>query len=199
MGNVQIPLVLIKTNDLIPVYEALNEVKRKIPARVLRYCKEQLFELVKSSEPERKLCVVDFDEIDNNEDVEFLVGVGVRKYVANNIGDVGYALSKLSTSSMTCSTKPESMILSKSWNSLSGTLAETQKTCPSSNIFGISGSTRPVHTKGRPASRQMGTEGTARFPSEAVRKWLPTPQRSQHGGDNQRPAQPRTPLTTSRI
>jgi hypothetical protein len=94
IDGVQIPLVLVKTNDLRPIYQALGEVKRKIPARVLRYCKEQLYALVASAEPEKKLCVVDFDEIDKNEDVEFLVGVGVASQVAakevGEIGDVGY-------------------------------------------------------------------------------------------------------------
>lgn len=47
--GIQIPLVLVKTDDFIPVYKAIHATKRKIPARVLRYCKEQLYELVKSS------------------------------------------------------------------------------------------------------------------------------------------------------
>lgn len=96
IDGVQIPLVLVKTNDFRPIYQALGEVKRKIPARVLRYCKEQLYALVASAEPEKKLCVVDFDEIDKNEDVEFLVGVGVasREVIKEigEIGEVGYAV-----------------------------------------------------------------------------------------------------------
>jgi hypothetical protein len=92
IDGVHVPLVLVKTNDLRPLYDALGEVKRKIPARILRYCKEQLYALVRSSEPEKKLCVVDFDEIDKNEEVEFLVGVGVANYSpANEVGAVGYA------------------------------------------------------------------------------------------------------------
>lgn len=89
-GGLQIPLTLVKTNDFLPIYQAINIVKRKIPARILRYCKEQMYELVKSTEPEKKLCVVDYDEIDNKEDVEFLVGVGVVGRF-EGIGDVGYA------------------------------------------------------------------------------------------------------------
>lgn len=95
IDGVQIPLVLVKTNDFRPIYQALGEVKRKIPARILRYCKEQLYALVASTEPESKLCVVDIDEIEKNEDVEFLVGVGVISQVSskdvNEIGEVGYA------------------------------------------------------------------------------------------------------------
>ncbi|MCQ3033672.1 SIR2 family protein [Pseudomonas syringae] len=89
--GVQIPLVLVKTNNFVPVYEAIDATKRKIPARILRYCKEQLYELVKSSEPEKKICVVDIDEIDKKEDIEFLVGVGVAAAAQAGISSVGYA------------------------------------------------------------------------------------------------------------
>lgn len=90
LDGVQIPLVLVKTDDFSEVYEAIDATKRKIPARVLRYCKEQLYELVKSSNPEEKICVVDIDEIDSKEDVEFLVGVGVASE-PSALSSVGYA------------------------------------------------------------------------------------------------------------
>ncbi|WP_421338142.1 SIR2 family protein [Aeromonas veronii] len=89
--GIQIPLVLVKTDDFIPVYKAIHATKRKIPARVLRYCKEQLYELVKSAEPEKKICVVDIDEIDTKDDVEFLVGVGVAQQEIIGPSPVGYA------------------------------------------------------------------------------------------------------------
>lgn len=88
--GVQIPLVLVRTHEYSDIYKALGSTKRKIPARVLRYCKEQLYELVKSLEPEKKLCVVNLDEIDNKEDVEFLVGVGVASHEVADFGAIGY-------------------------------------------------------------------------------------------------------------
>ncbi|UYB51919.1 SIR2 family protein [Xanthomonas sp. AM6] len=92
VDGVQIPLVLIKTDNFIEIYEAIDKTKRKIPARVLRFCKEQLYELVQSAEPEKKLCVVGIDEIDNKDDVEFLVGVGVvGAGHAPALAGIGYA------------------------------------------------------------------------------------------------------------
>lgn len=88
--GVQIPLVHVKTDDFIQIYEAINLTKRKIPARVLRFCKEQLYELVQSAEPEKKLCVVGLDDIDKKEDVEFLVGVGVASEQQKAINSFGY-------------------------------------------------------------------------------------------------------------
>lgn len=90
IDGIQIPLTLVKTNDFVPVYEAIDATKRKIPARILRYCKEQLYELVQSSNPEKKICVIDFDEIESKDDVEFLVGVGVASREPIGPSDLGY-------------------------------------------------------------------------------------------------------------
>jgi len=93
INGILTPLALVKTNDFISVYEAIALTKRKIPARVLRYCKEQLYELVQSATPEDKICVVDIDEIDRKEDIEFLVGVGVasQENARIELADIGYA------------------------------------------------------------------------------------------------------------
>jgi hypothetical protein len=68
---------VLKTDDFAKVYSVISENKRKIPVRILRYCKEQMFELVKSSSPTEKLAVVDIGELDQQDDIEFVVGVGV--------------------------------------------------------------------------------------------------------------------------
>lgn len=87
----QIPITIVKSFSFVPIYQALDSVKRKIPARVLRLCKEQLYELVKSKEPERQLCVVDIDKIDKKDDLEFVVGVGTAVAGAGEgASEVGY-------------------------------------------------------------------------------------------------------------
>lgn len=73
----QLPITIIKTDNFSPIFQALNEVKRKIPTRILRYFKEQLYELVRSTEPTSKLYVKHIDEIQSKDDVEFVAGVGV--------------------------------------------------------------------------------------------------------------------------
>lgn len=83
----QIPVVLVKTDDFSLVYSALEETKRKVPARVLRFCKEQMYEIVRSGDPGRKISVIDIEEISDRDDVEFLVGVGV---VSKGVSKVGY-------------------------------------------------------------------------------------------------------------
>lgn len=71
---------VFKTDDFLKVYKVISEQKRKIPARILRYCKEQMFELVKSAEPQEKIAVIDIDELDEKDDVEFVVGLGVAAH-----------------------------------------------------------------------------------------------------------------------
>ena len=58
IDKIEIPVTLIKTNDFTKCYRALEQTKRKIPARILRHCKEQMYQLVKSTEPDKKLCVL---------------------------------------------------------------------------------------------------------------------------------------------
>lgn len=95
IDEIQIPMTLVKTDSFIPVYKAIDATKRKIPARILRYCKEQLYELVQSSEPEKKICVLDIDQIDSAQDVEFLVGVGVAKREEDSLSSIGYSSIKV--------------------------------------------------------------------------------------------------------
>lgn len=87
IDGAQLPITIVKSDDFLPIYEALEATKRKIPARILRFCKEQLYELVQSTAPETKMCVVDIDNIEKATDVEFVVGVGVA---GGNTSEIGY-------------------------------------------------------------------------------------------------------------
>ncbi|VEJ20691.1 SIR2 family protein [Neisseria animaloris] len=92
VNDIQIPVTLIKTNDFSQCYRALENTKRKIPVRILRHCKEQMYQLVNSSHPEEKLCVMDIEEIDDTTNIEFIVGVGViSQQEHDNPTSVGYS------------------------------------------------------------------------------------------------------------
>ena len=94
MDNVQIPVKQVKTNDFSCVYEAMIETKRKIPVKMLRHLKEQFYNLVRdnTSDNEKKLCVVDFDQIEDFSKVEFVVGLGVaeQKRREDSLSTIGY-------------------------------------------------------------------------------------------------------------
>ncbi len=87
-GKITIPIKVVTTNNFTPIYEAIAETKRKIPTRVLRYCKEQLYELIKDKNPEKKLYVLDYQDVEEKKDVEFVVGLGAIDKVSSK----GYAL-----------------------------------------------------------------------------------------------------------
>ncbi|MNS73889.1 hypothetical protein D3C72_1073440 [compost metagenome] len=75
-----VTMMVAKVAHYGQVYAALTASKRKIPARVLRFFKEQLYELVHApGDNAGKLAVVDYDEINSAENVEFVVGIGVAK------------------------------------------------------------------------------------------------------------------------
>jgi len=83
----QIPVKLIKSSDFSPIYEALSKFQRKLPARVLRFCKERIFELVKDSTADKKIAVIDFESIQDIDSVEVVFGLGVL----GKIGEQGYS------------------------------------------------------------------------------------------------------------
>jgi hypothetical protein len=85
---------------------------RKIPVRILRYCKEQLYELVKSFNPEKKMSVVSMDEISTKDDIEFVVGVGVAEE-QRRIAKVGYQAVEVKDFFLICCMRIKIMILSK--------------------------------------------------------------------------------------
>ena len=75
-----VTMMVARVADYAQVYAALEGTRRKIPARILRFFKEQMYDLVHApQEGQSKLAVIDYDEIDSADDVEFVVGVGVAK------------------------------------------------------------------------------------------------------------------------
>ncbi len=83
-------ITVVKTDNFLQVYDAIEDSKRKIPARILRYCKEQMYDLVAEAKPSSRLAVVDIDQIENKDDIEFVVGVGVAA-VQDRISKKGYS------------------------------------------------------------------------------------------------------------
>lgn len=75
-----VTMMVARVADYAQVYAALEGTRRKIPARILRFFKEQMYELVHTPhEGHSKLAVIDYDKIDSADDVEFVVGVGIAK------------------------------------------------------------------------------------------------------------------------
>jgi len=93
--NTAIPITNLIINDFVGVYTALAESKLKLPARVLRFCAEQLYEVISSKEPSKKLALLNIDEIKSKEDVEFVVGVGVTNEKFTEKGYLGISVEDI--------------------------------------------------------------------------------------------------------
>lgn len=84
--SIQIPVKVVKTSNFTPVYDAIAQFERKLPARVLRFCKERVYELVKGQNPDKKIAVIDYDQVQNKDDIEVVFGLGV----IGKVGETGY-------------------------------------------------------------------------------------------------------------
>jgi len=84
--SIQIPIKVVKTKNYTPVYDAIAQFERKLPARVLRFCKERIYEIVKGQNPDKKIAVIDYDQVQNKDDIEIVFGLGV----IGKVGETGY-------------------------------------------------------------------------------------------------------------
>lgn len=88
--NPSLPITLIKTTDFKGIYEAiLASHKKRLPVKLIRHLKEQIYELDFSDSPKEKIHVIDAEEIENYEEVEFVIGLGIKDKLG--ISEIGYA------------------------------------------------------------------------------------------------------------
>ena len=80
-GNA-IPIISISVKNFDGIFKALTQLKPRIPASVLRRVKEQVYDLVSTSESKGTLLVRDIDEDVDPSQVEIVIGVGVRQKLA---------------------------------------------------------------------------------------------------------------------
>lgn len=84
--NVQVPVKIVKAADFSYIYRAIHSFERKLPARVLRFCKERVYEIVQGQDPQNKMAVIDYDKIIDKDDIEVVFGLGV----IGKVGETGY-------------------------------------------------------------------------------------------------------------
>lgn len=85
LEDADISVTTVVTDDYKEIYKALQLYQHKIPTKILRHLKQQFYEFVSEVEPSDKLCVVDYEELDDTSNVEFVVGLGVKAKVERQI------------------------------------------------------------------------------------------------------------------
>lgn len=82
----RVSLRTIRTNDFRNIYEPLSKIERRYPAKVLRNLKEKIYDLVLTNDPKNKISVVDIENVDNYDEVEVVMGLGIK----SQLSDIGY-------------------------------------------------------------------------------------------------------------
>lgn len=85
MDDFIVTVTRIRVPDFIGLFQALGELERTFPAKLLRQLKEHVYELVLRDDPERRLVVADIEGTDLD-DVDVVFGVGMK----DRLGQVGY-------------------------------------------------------------------------------------------------------------
>ncbi|MEX3930022.1 SIR2 family protein [Paraburkholderia sp. BR10936] len=81
-----LPVFQVTTFDMANVLAALTKIKRKIPAKILRILKQQVFDLVHTTTPSERVYVKDIDDSTDVSAIEVAIGVGIQE----RLRDKGY-------------------------------------------------------------------------------------------------------------
>ena len=87
VGGVTLPIIRATVPDFTEVFAVLGQRERALPARILRVLKEQVFELVRSNDPNGRL--VALSDINNDRDAENLdvvFGVAAKMTAVGLVG-----------------------------------------------------------------------------------------------------------------
>lgn len=87
--GISFPCIKICTHSFRPLYEAMCNFHRQIPANVLRLYKQNFYDIVYSEAPEKKLYVVRENDLDVCADIEFVCGYGVINQFHSAVGYTG--------------------------------------------------------------------------------------------------------------
>ena len=79
IGGSTIPITTITTDNFSDIYEPLKQRQRKIPVRILKMIKSQLYNIVKTNDPQNRLALIDIDSVDNYDEIDFVMGVGIKE------------------------------------------------------------------------------------------------------------------------
>lgn len=89
--NTPIPAIKIVTDNYSDVYRPLGSIKQRIPTKLLRRFREQLYALTTTLIPSEKLKVIEIEKLTEHDEIEFVVGIGLQVQNKNIIAPRGYS------------------------------------------------------------------------------------------------------------
>lgn len=86
-GKSVLPIKLVQTASFEPVYTVLNELQQRIPIKILRKLKASIYDLLTTEKPTKIMYVGELEEIEQNQNIDFVVGIGLAKQIATDKGE----------------------------------------------------------------------------------------------------------------
>ncbi len=74
--DINLPFTYIQTDNYQLIYECLGELTQSIPAHVIRQLKNNIYNIVQTTEPTSNV-LVRYEDIDNLENLQVVIGIGV--------------------------------------------------------------------------------------------------------------------------
>lgn len=84
INGLSLPIKLIKAKKFNSVYDVLANLKQRLPIKVLRKCKNAVYELIKTNQSVNTVYVGDLENVDVDKEIEFVMGVGVASQYSEN-------------------------------------------------------------------------------------------------------------------
>ncbi len=84
INHLPLPIKLIKARNFNAVYDVLANLKQRLPIKILRKCRNAVYELVKTNQSVNTILVGDIDNVKDEKDIEFVIGVGVASQYSEN-------------------------------------------------------------------------------------------------------------------
>ena len=84
-----LPVIRINTHEFKPIYECFSVFERKMSVDMLRFYKQQFYDIVRSEKPEKKLYVLPDQEIEKSKDIQFVCGFGTISKYQSAVGYTG--------------------------------------------------------------------------------------------------------------
>lgn len=84
ISGLPLPIKLIKAKSFDTVYEVLANLKQRLPIKILRKCKNAVYELIKTNKSVNTVYVGDLENVDVEKEIEFVMGVGVASQYSEN-------------------------------------------------------------------------------------------------------------------
>lgn len=84
ISSLPLPIKLIKAKNFDTVYEVLANLKQRLPIKILRKCKNAVYDLIKTNRSVNTVYVGDLENVDVDKEIEFVMGVGVASQYSEN-------------------------------------------------------------------------------------------------------------------